>query len=676
MKSRKPQAKLQSQSRSITPENVAWWSLLAIPALVPIAVGMIPFILGSRFTYNMYVYPKVFTLAFFIAIALSAWATGIAGNTIALRTVPQKWPFLAFFGLATLSTVFAINPSMSFFGGRYLSVGMFVFLLAGAVYLLVTQLITSLDRVYALTWATVVGGLGVAVVGLFQVVGIDPIGISTTENAWLMSRGASLFGNSDFTGAYLVVPVVVALALGLSERTPTKRLVGLVSFGVLLAALVSTLTRGAWVGAFVGVIILLVASFRGASKVRKDQYWILGGLLVLPVAIAALNWKLFAERFQDLAAIATAGGGRLILWREALAVIAKHPLLGTGPDAYRLGWYGVRGAESVRLTGIATMSEDPHNVALLIGATIGIPALLAAVVLIVMSLVSSARSAFAKDAPISRRVLTGWWAALIGLCIVSVLTPNSIAVSLMLFLACAMLVAPTATETELAPGVVRALSGAALAFGVAALVIAGLTLTSDVRLMQAQVSTAKSQALAQAAAVAPWYIEAQDQTASEFSAQGLGSLAAGQPVGMEAARAAEARIRKLVAMNPDEYRSWAMLAVFYNTAGTAYAEDAFQQGITAASQAMAIYPINVEAANLKAFAQESQGDHAGAIETLKDVWDLDPRYFDSGKTYMVALIGDGQLEEAHVVLTSLQSRFPDNPEITGLTQFLDSQTKR
>jgi Tfp pilus assembly protein PilF len=145
---------------------------------------------------------------------------------------------------------------------------------------------------------------------------------------------------------------------------------------------------------------------------------------------------------------------------------------------------------------------------------------------------------------------------------------------------------------------------------------------------------------------------------------------------MEAARAAEARIRELIAMNPDEYRSWAMLAVFFNTAGTAYAEDAFQQGITAASQAMAIYPINVEAANLKAFAQESQGDHAGAIATLKDVWDLDPRYFDAGKTYMVALIGDGQLEEAHVVLTSLQSRFPDNPEVTSLTQFLDSQTKR
>ncbi len=670
---RKQQAQ---QPSGFTPENVAWKSLLLVPALVSVSVGMVPFWLGSRFSFGMYVYPRLFMLAVLVAVSMVAWATGVMSGSIAVRSVPLRWPLLAFIGLSLLSTAFALSPSMSFFGGRYLSVGLFVFLLVAAMFLLVTQLVTSMDRVYAISWSTVAGGLGIAVIGLFQIAGIDPIGIASTENAWLAQRGASLLGNSDFTGAALVVPAVVALALGLSERSLGRRVTGLVSFGVILAALVGTLTRGAWIGVFVGVAVLLVASVRSSSRPTRQQYGILAAVFAFPLLVIAFNWTLVTERFRDLASASTAGGGRLVLWQEALAVIARHPLLGVGPDAYRLGWYGVRGAESVRLTGIAIQNEDPHNMILLFGATLGIPALIAAVWFVISALTGSYKAAFARDAGEGRRILTGWWAALLAMCVVMLVAPNSILVMLMVFLSAGMLAAPRATRAEVSPVLTRAITWGGIAFSVAVLVIAGLTMVADVRVMQAQSSPRKSAALAQAAAIAPWYIEAQDQTAAEYSELALGALEAKQPIAAEAARAAEQRLLALVKMNPHEYRSWAMLAVFYNNAGPAYREDALQRGAQAASEGIRVYPINVEASTLKAFALESQGDHEGAVEALKSNWNLDPRYFDAGKTYLVALVGAGQIDEARAVLSDLEMRFPENPEVAQLAAFVESQTQK
>ena len=107
---------------------------------------------------------------------------------------------------------FALSPSMAFFGGEYQSVGLLSLLLAGGVFFLLTQLLTSLGRIRALSWSTVVGGVVVALVTILQVRDMDPLGLSR-ENLYVLQRGPSLLGNPDFTATYLVVPVLVAAAL-------------------------------------------------------------------------------------------------------------------------------------------------------------------------------------------------------------------------------------------------------------------------------------------------------------------------------------------------------------------------------------------------------------------------------------------------------------------------------
>ncbi len=655
-------------------DAVAWWSLLLVPALVPMVIGMVPFWLDSRFSFNTYVYPKLFVLGALISIALISWGWGVMAGRIATRTVPLLWPLLTFIALLLLSTATALSPTMAFFGGRYLGVGTLVLLLAGAVYFLTTQLVTGRRRWAQLSWAVVVGAFGVAAIGLIQAFWFDPLGLAP-EAGWLVARGSSLFGNSDFTGAYLVMPAVIALGLGLSEEDDRRRIAAWFAFVVIVTALVNTLVRGAWIGVLLGIGILGVATIAGTAKVSRRQWLTFAGALSVPLILVAAKWDQFAARFADFASASTAGGGRLILWREAAHVIAAHPFFGVGADSYRLGQYAVRTVDSIGLTGLATINEDPHNVFLLIGATLGIPALLALSALVLAAVASSAKSALQiRGKGASRRLLTTWWAAMIALMVTALFTPNTIALALLLFLGAAMLAVPKAAEHDWAPMLKKAIAGTGIAFGLVALVIVGLTALSDVRLMQAQSAPNKAAAAAQAAAIAPWNLEAQDQAASELSNAAIGALRSGRSEAVNLATEAESRLRALTESNPYEQRNWILLASFLGNAGADYSPDALPEAVLAAKQARLLYPNDAESASFEAFALEMQGDHQGAIAALKDIWDVDPRYMDAGRNYVVALVGAGDTAEARRVLSDLQKRFGEHPDLVALRSYVESGT--
>ena len=83
-----------------TEDRFAWYAVLALPFVVPVVVGIVPFASSGAFTENPFVYPKILALALLVAIASASWAIGVVRERIQVRSVPGGWWLVGFLGLA------------------------------------------------------------------------------------------------------------------------------------------------------------------------------------------------------------------------------------------------------------------------------------------------------------------------------------------------------------------------------------------------------------------------------------------------------------------------------------------------------------------------------------------------------------------------------------------------
>jgi O-antigen ligase len=649
-------------------ERIAWYSLLAVCVAVPTAVGYLPLSGLPPFTFDIFVYPKVFVLGWLVGISLLSWAGGVLTGHIEVRTVPLRLWLGAFLGLTIVSTFYAMDPTTAVFGGRPNAVGLLALLLCGALYLLVAQLVTTKRRMRALAWAMVAGGVIVAAVGLLQVLGADAHGPGA-DVGFMLARGASLLGNPDFTGTYLVMPAVLSAALALHGAGPRGRVAAASAFVLTTAALAATLSRGAWLGLALGLVALGAALMRSGSKSVRLRYVAAAAAaaLAVPLVVVFRDPTRAYRQIADLAAGGLAGGGRLILWHEALAVIATRPLFGTGASSYWLGWYAARSAASVRLLGFLVTVDDPHNAALLLAATLGIPAALAGLGLVGVSLGAAGTTAFARKVAGDRLMYAGWWGALFGLCVALFFEPVTIPV-VAAVLVCAGVLAAARSKSESWPPGARYVACTAVGLlAVTSIVISTLSLGSDTKLASASASADKVAVARGAAALAPWNSDARDQAVYGYANVVLEQIMAGDPRAAGAAQLAEQQLRDLVSTHPYEYKNYASMVL---------GDDAFRRAAAAADRALEIYPLSPEAAYLKSTAQISLGDPAGAVRTLDPVWELDHGYAYPGVVYAEALAAAGDQARAETVMRTLEKRFPDNQDVRNMAKWVRSRAPR
>lgn len=210
-------------------------------------------------------------------------------------------------------------------------------------------------------WALVVSGLLIAALATAQTLGLHvtftPVGSGERLVAYLPAltgpyrATAIVYGSGNSAGAWLerAAPVALAIALlgrGLARR---ERLLAGVATLALLPALFWTDSRGAWLGAAVGLGLVAlvwlapytVRAWEGAAAadilIYRVWRW---PALVAGIAALALLWTAGSSLWGGaLLGVATAGHAdtgavRLLLWQSALHMIRDHPLLGIGPDQF------------------------------------------------------------------------------------------------------------------------------------------------------------------------------------------------------------------------------------------------------------------------------------------------------------------------------------------------------
>ena len=683
---------------------VAWVSycvgivaVAIVSEFVPFAGSWAVFALGGNAAL------RIAVVGIPIAVSVFSWAVSVFVGESRLRYTPFLWWLLALAGLASLSTVFALDPMTALFGWEKQEQGFLLWMVYLLIAALGSQMVTSPRRVGQLSRVIIGGATYVAAIGISEVLGARPTDMVATEGLWMLARGMSTMMNPDFLGNYLVIPAVlgVALAAGCQGR---DRILAIAGTAIIALGLVLTLVRGAWAGLFVGLLALSVlVVVVGSLANRKDSsaavesspfdgagycpsgkqapkldtrpialVWMMLAVVLVVAAIASPSISNIAERFID----PIEDSGRLPLWSESFSAAGDRWLLGAGPDNFLYAWQLHAGEATVRSNGVALILDSSHNFYIDTAVQFGYPFTLLAVVGVIWLCVRAVRAVI----PVVAQGTTRGWEVLgvvaamcaigasfaVGITIVPILVTFFALLGMLMGIDARPVAAPVAGGVR-----VGVLAGAATVALLCAL-WASLSGLSAIVGNQATTSYAlRAERNLAALSVAPWRIspvfDLINSTTNMMPAQQ-------QALGVTTQAAYERMLKRepLKALHHYHYGDWLLLANGDAQGALEYAERALRLQPTSAPALM------LRGDALVALGQWDQG-LADLAESVRMESLAQTRHSWDGPwvAYLNALVADGRdrgnaesLAVARSTLEAFRVRFPQSNAVEQFEQML------
>ncbi len=375
------------------------WSLIFIVAAVPLIINPAAFDLWYR--------PKIASVQALVLIAGVAWLTRIVSDRSRLhwQWTPLTISILCFAAAAILSTIFSINIGLSFFGDPLRLEGF----LSLATYLMLVFLFSEnvktpemVPRLFI--WLLLAATL-VSLYALVQYFFYNP-----TEHYFYkyFPKGngvGSTIGNPNFLGKYLVliIPIVLALCLNGASRL---RLTGMfVSLLLCFAALIATFTRASWLGALVGLAVLLYYAWRNALLNGKGRRLVLIAISFFFIVCLFNNYspppgkrtstpspkQTRGEVIQKAVKSLDIDKGkgvatRLYVWDKTVRLILERPWFGYGLETFMLVFKQFN-REYTDIFHDRVIVDRAHNNYLDIAFAMGLPGLVAYLAILLFFLV-------------------------------------------------------------------------------------------------------------------------------------------------------------------------------------------------------------------------------------------------------------------------------------------------
>lgn len=303
-------------------------ALVAIGAALPVAVLPV--------AYERVGLPRLVGAELAIAVVVMAYAlrerSSRAGLALTACLIGQLIWFLA-------ATVLSISPTLSLVGSYARWSGLATLVTCTLALWIGAEGIGSwrrLNWVFAgFAWsAAAVSFVAIADwVFRWSTVGVEssPPGLASEG----IPRAAALLGSPSALGQYLalLIPFVV-----LAPDQRSARVAGLRT-SVVVVALVLTMSRLAWLGALIGVLVAWSRAGFGGRQARK----IFGAGAVSTFAVGAviflfpgLGTTLIDRLTSLLRGEDGSLGTRLGIWSDVLSMIRSQPVVGYGPDTFPL----------------------------------------------------------------------------------------------------------------------------------------------------------------------------------------------------------------------------------------------------------------------------------------------------------------------------------------------------
>ncbi|HZL04943.1 MAG TPA: O-antigen ligase family protein [Coriobacteriia bacterium] len=303
-----------------------------------------------------------------LLLTLAAWLwQAVRGAAPPVRLTAIDFWIAALLGAALWSLPFSFSRSDTLF-----SMGRLVFLVA-FFRLVMTYLESdaSLSRRFAAT--IVATSAAAAVLASLQhfVPGFDVGNTAMRLGTHLapIVRGSAFFEDPNYLGGLLSVALVVGLTIGLWEKDWRRALWWFAGSAASAVGLYATLSRTAWLGAALGVLLALLA----APKNRRGL--VVVALLLGGVAVFALQPTMLLDRVRSIARIGddTSISTRWHMFASAWRMIQNHWAMGVGLGGFAYAY------PPYREFGTWLSVLKPHQLPVAMWAEMGIAGLIAEV---------------------------------------------------------------------------------------------------------------------------------------------------------------------------------------------------------------------------------------------------------------------------------------------------------
>jgi O-antigen ligase len=683
-------------------DKVVWICLHLLVFLVPVVMSnfnwlskLVPGGAMLPLTYDQFDIVKVFVMRACALAGLGAWAFQFFFRGGKLRRTKLDWLIVGFLGWVLLTSLTSISPATAMFGKYRRFEGLFSFMTYAVVYFLVVQIVDRPSRIRALARTLMFSGIIVAGYGVLQYLGLDPVswGANLPFEA---NRGFSTFGNPDLLGGFLIFPLAVSMALALSERKSGWRIFYWVTFLVTVAAWITAFVRGAWLGGGLALVLLVVAAFLARPKLGAIDWSFAGitGLAGAGLVIRSLTSpSAVMNVVERLKSIFQFGEGsaltRFEIWQAAIAAIKAKPLTGFGADTFRLVFPAFKPAAYVKDAGYLSVADNVHDYPLQLMAGIGIIGFLLLYGLFGWALWLGAPNAFARGKGVERLVIAGFWAAAIGY-ILHLMTGLSVTGStVFLWLSLAIIVSPTATETEHAAPSWGAVAGTLVVSALAVAFVGNMVfIAADNYFLRGQFPSAGEDPISLtkvAITLDPYNDIYRAMLGKSYEGQIGGWLSqanadqtAGKDPSASMAQAksaftlAEDTYKSTIALVPTEYDNYLFLSALYNQGGSYFDPAYYDKAIATADEGIRVEPFGPGVRLQKAVAQASKGDLSGAIATIEATVKMDPKYTDPILFYAQLLTRANRPAEAAAQYRALLAIQPDNTSWSDALKALET----
>lgn len=234
---------------------------------------------------------------------------------------------------------------------------------------------------------TLAGGI-VALYGILQYFGLTWIQYHGTGGTMVAS-----FNNVNLLGGFLAfcLPLAVTLTVDTISRwwgIAKQRVIltgvvilMVINMGLMFVVLLLSGTRGAWLGAIGGIVIVAAVMFNRQYQRKRRIVWhlvfVLFVLLALVILLNYVQGGTLNQRFLSIVNVADLSTQhRLAMWQTALSMVRERPLLGAGIGTFGDVHPRYQGAYLIKEQGVfAGLSRYVHNDYLEIAAGIGLPGL-------------------------------------------------------------------------------------------------------------------------------------------------------------------------------------------------------------------------------------------------------------------------------------------------------------
>ena len=219
-------------------------------------------------------------------------------------------------------------------------------------------------------------------------IGHPPVEVTGTTD-----RFGGPFGSPALLGAavVLLLPVAVGTAFDTTERRAWRGAGALAAVGALVPLLGSG-SRAALVALAVALVVGGAAVGVRTLRTARRRWLAVSGLAVVAVLVLIAVTPV-GDR---LAATVDPGSGvarsRLDEWRVALDALGERPVLGVGPEGYRIAFPGSVDDAYVREHGRSTVTDRAHAGLLDVGLSSGLPGALAYAALVGLVVVHAVRA--------------------------------------------------------------------------------------------------------------------------------------------------------------------------------------------------------------------------------------------------------------------------------------------